>query len=167
MSATSWISGRYSLTPSKSLFSVSSDSPAKSLWAIPILLKSDPNFARHSRSYAMRNLHLSSCGAFTALAASLPASIPEYPPIMMPPPVVCLTWLAASPTTRKFSDQHLSIGPDTRTEPDFVASTEDFGQNSLTRLSSNLFTLLFREASPTLALWSPVGMLPPQKPGAR
>src|SRR5438094_585654 len=119
MSATSWISGRYSLTPSKSLFSVSSDSPAKSLCAIPILLKSDPNFSRHSRSYAMRSLHRSSCGAFTALAAVLPASIPEYPPIMIPPPVVCLTWLAASPTTRKFSDQHLSMGPDTRTEPDF------------------------------------------------
>src|SRR2546426_9188315 len=85
----------------------------------------------------------------------------------MPPPVVCLTCPAASPVTRKFSDQHLSTGPDTRTDPDFVASTEDFGQYSLTRSSSSFLTFPFRQASPTLALWSPVGMLHAKNPGAR
>src|SRR5205809_2477676 len=82
----------------------------------------------------------------------------------IPPPVVCLTCPAASPTTRKFSDQHLSTGPDTRTDPDFVASTLDFGQWSLTSSSSSFFTLPFRHASPTRALWSPVGMLHAKNP---
>src|SRR6266516_6063471 len=167
MSATSCTSGRNSLTPSKSLFRVSSERLANNLWVIPILLKSAPNFSRHSRSYCSRNFHRSSRGALAAFDAACPASIPEYPPMIMPPPVVCLTWLAASPTTRKFSDQHLSIGPETSTEPDFVPSMVDFGQHSLTRSSSSFFTLPFPEANPTLELWSPVGMLHAKNPGAR
>src|SRR5215472_7376006 len=119
---------------------------------MPIRRRSEPNFFLHSRSYSERIFHRFSGDVFPALAAALPASIPEYPPMIMPPPVVCFTWLAASPTTRKFSAQHLSTGPDTSTEPDFVASTVDLGQNSYTSPSSSFFTLLFLEARPTLAL---------------
>src|SRR5713226_875658 len=50
----------------------------------------------------------------------------------MPPPVVCLTCPAASPATRKFGAQHLPIGPETRTEPDFVVSITAFGQRQET-----------------------------------
>src|SRR5437879_13893441 len=84
----------------------------------------------------------------------------------MPPPVVCFTCPAASPTTMKPVDQHLDIGPATRTDPDLVASTEALGHCSLTRSSRNLFTLPFLEARPTLALFFPVGMLHAKNPGA-
>src|SRR6266568_3169198 len=84
----------------------------------------------------------------------------------MPPPVVCLTCPAASPTTMNPGDQHLDIGPATRTDPDFVASIVAFGHCSLTRSSRNFITLPFFDARPTLALFFPVGMLHAKNPGA-
>src|SRR5215472_4081144 len=85
----------------------------------------------------------------------------------MPPPVVCLTCPAASPTTMNPGDQHFPVGPETSTEPDFVASTVPLGHCSLTRSSRNFLTLPFFEARPTLALFLPVGMLQAKNPGAR
>src|SRR2546428_4821986 len=87
--------------------------------------------------------------------------------MMIPPPVVCFTCPAASPVTRKLWDQHFPIGPETRTEPDLVASTTAFGQFSATKLSSSFFTFPFPEANPTRELWSPVGILHAKKLGAR
>src|SRR5256712_8690922 len=84
----------------------------------------------------------------------------------MPPPVVCFTCPAASPTIMKPGDQHLATGPETRTDPDLVASIVDLGHCSLTRSSRNFLTLPFFEARPTLALFFPVGMLHAKNPGA-
>src|SRR3989441_3196012 len=84
----------------------------------------------------------------------------------IPPPVVCFTCPAASPTTMKPGDQHLAMGPATSTDPDLVTSTVDFGHCSLTRSSRNFLTLPLFEARPTLALFFPVGILHAKNPGA-
>src|SRR5690349_17244411 len=84
----------------------------------------------------------------------------------MPPPVVCFTCPAASPTIMKPGDQHLATGPATSTEPDFVASIVAFGHCSLTMSSRSFLTFPFFEARPTLALFLPVGMLHAKNPGA-
>src|SRR5712691_13465952 len=84
----------------------------------------------------------------------------------MPPPVVCFTCPAASPTTMNPGDQHLAIGPATSTDPDLVASTTAFGHCFLTRSSKKFLTLPFFEARPTLALFLPVGMFHAKNPGA-
>src|SRR2546428_13276690 len=84
----------------------------------------------------------------------------------MPPPVVCFTCPAASPTTMKPGDQHLDIGPATSTDPDLVASIVAFGHCCLTRSSRNFLTFPFFDARSTLALFLSVGMLHSKNPGA-
>src|SRR3990170_7808962 len=166
MSANSSISSTWSFIAAKIRLSVSSESPAKILRASRILRRSEPNIFLHSTSYSLRNSVPSPFLDDANLAAALPASIPQYPPITIPPPVVCFTCPAASPTTRKLGDQHLRIGPETKIDPDLVASVVALGQFAWTSSSSSLLTFPFLEASPTRTLRSPVGMLQAKNPGA-